>query len=611
MTARCGIDLGWRLMADGSLRVAYLVGSDGQTDELHLPPGLLARWRQVRDLASIRTDALNGLKARLAAADRTTLPDWLGERLAGAAQWRSPGRFARLLADWQPFAGGEDLHAALAAWHDQDAHLWQWERALAAKADRVRRDLYRKFAARVGRRYGGIGVEDCDWRALATHRPAEADDAAENATARWHMRLAAVGLLRRALLAKGAVPVGTADTTRNCHACGEGPAEGWDARELVYCCANGHIIDQDENAARNLLAQAKPAAEPKVHTLVYQYGARPPVEGGELVAAQMSAAHLYHNTLVELHREFAAAREDAKRRHVPGLDDAERAVADLDGRLTELRAAVRKRNAAARRKTATAEDRQAVADLRERLRDARDERRRLRAAARDNAAYRDELDRLVAEYQGERVDPDGPRRVGGKFKAARAQCGVYWGTYLEVEKAVEAAVERSLGPPRFKRWTGDGRVCVQLQGGLSVPDLFGADSRVRLEPRPPKQLLLWLRIGSEGRAPVWCKAPLYYHRPLPEAATVTGVALVRRQSAVRRAADGTWRPYYDWSAHFTVRLASGEAVDESPGTARESDAQTGPGIPAGGPAVGGRWARRKADRSRRAAESGVAQSVRP
>jgi hypothetical protein len=605
----CGIDLGWRLIEDdGSLRVAYLVGSDGHTEILHLPAALLARWHKARDLQSLRSKYFDSMRTRLSAwLAEHEAPAWLAEACQYLDQWRSPGRLAMLLRTWQPFPDGDELRRQLQAWQERDVHLWQYERALQLKAKRLRRDLYRKFAARTRRRYTGIAIEDCDWRKLAARVKAERDDQPANQTARWQMRLASVGMLRDCLVSQGAIPSKTEDTTRICHACGT--LNDWDREiELEHICDEcGALWDQDENAARNLLALAEPSEKPQPRTMVYSYGAKPPLEGNQEIDRQIGAAHRYYNQLVALHRDFAQARKDAKRRHIPGLEEAEQAVEVKAEQLSELRKAIRSRNAIARRKTASRSDRQAAAAMREELNAARDERRRLREQASTNAAYQQELSQLIDDYQGLLVDPSDPdntRRRGGKFKDARAQSNVFWGTYLEVEKALEQARNTTkTGRIAFRRWTGDGLVAVQIQGGMSPLELWqGRDTRARLEPRPPKQALLWLRISSDGRDPVWAKVPFFYHRPLPEEATVMGIALVRRQVATRRKADGEWHPYYDWTVNFTLRFPSGKVLDEMPGSAREpqenEDIEDTPKRKHGG----GRWGKRKTGRSQKVPE---------
>lgn len=97
-TGVCGIDFGWRTLPNGSLRVAYAVGSDGAEGELVIPTERLARWRKLQDLQSIRDRQFGDARTRLVnwlkAAD---VPDWFEDATESASRWRSPARLAGLV----------------------------------------------------------------------------------------------------------------------------------------------------------------------------------------------------------------------------------------------------------------------------------------------------------------------------------------------------------------------------------------------------------------------------------------------------------------------------------------------------------------------------------
>jgi transposase len=146
----------------------------------------------------------------------------------------------------------------LREWQEHDAHLWQWERHNFNRALRARQYFYRNLAAQLRQRYRRIVVEDCDWRKLMRLPNAESNESV-NATARYWQRVAAVGMLRDALKQAGAVMTKTENTTRECHLCGH--VNQWkDQTPLVLMCGGcGESWDQDDNAARILLARAKAA----------------------------------------------------------------------------------------------------------------------------------------------------------------------------------------------------------------------------------------------------------------------------------------------------------------------------------------------------------------
>lgn len=308
--------------------------------------------------------------------------------------------------------------------------------------------------------------------------------------------------------------------------------------------------------------------------------AKPPVEGGEVVAEQMSAAHRYYNRLIELHRAFRADADELKRQHIPGLIEAETSAESLEAQLLELRTQVKARNAAARRKTASPDDRQAVADLSALLKQARQLRKDLRGTAGTNPAYQADLAGLVVRYHGTLESPDSTRRKGGLFKEARAACGVYPGTYLRVEQAVEAACKKP-GLPKFRRWDGGGLVGPQITPPITVGEMIEAgDSRVRMRllpspasKRASQRVRFWVRVASAGREPVWAVLDAHLSRGrLPDDAVISWVSIVRRQSGTRRhrhptIPEGVWLPYYEWSVQLTVRTSEEKPARPATGAA--------------------------------------------
>jgi len=221
------------------------------------------------------------------------------------------------------------------------------------------------------------------------------------------------------------------------------------------------------------------------------YGTLAPTTGAEQMRKQLSLAHRYQHALCEIERNRRAVRQD---------------VLDSEPTVTESRAAAlalpeRDRKAAwqAHRvaiKAAIAKHAEALAEIEERAKDL--------------------------------------------TRAARATCGCYWGTYLVVEDAMQRA-RRSGEEPRFRRWDGSGIVAVQIQGGLSVAELLaGEDTRARLLPHAGPERAhgnrdrlrdIWIRVGSDGRAPIWAVVPIVYHRELPPDATIRWVRLAQHRVA--------------------------------------------------------------------------------
>jgi len=263
-----GIDVGWRQLDDGSLRVAVLHDEYGKTRHLVLPVDLLSKHQHVQGLQSLRSTNLDAAKLDVIG--------WMGSA-AGVdfgdlkpqhvSMWRSPGRIHRLVRD-HGASMPEALRAKLAAYLEQDRHLWQWQEHERNKVLDRRLDLYRVFAAQVARTYHRVGLEDMDMRVFA-RQVAPEDGAKETDARRGNRQFAAISILRDAIrnacLDRGALveEVPPEYTTLRCHACGE-IDEDWDpAKELEHTCPKcAAHWDQDENAARNLLARALLATPP-------------------------------------------------------------------------------------------------------------------------------------------------------------------------------------------------------------------------------------------------------------------------------------------------------------------------------------------------------------
>lgn len=280
------LDVGWRRVADG-LRVALWRDDTGQQGEVVLPHSWLNLMNYADKLQLLRQNACNVLREDLLDwlkdADREQLPVWFRETAVSWSRWRQPGRFAAFALRWrEAVEAGEDtwlgpawghgthqqdtagIYQRLQAWRRMDRKLWDEHASLVDRLVAERRESYRQFAATVAHRYERVVMEDLDLRRLARRKaPAKTDAVVLHAGARHQRWLAAVSVLRLAL-ADACGRTGTviekrktAFTTRTCHVCG-GEASSTGIVALWWQCEQcGAEWDQDDNAARNLLAAAR------------------------------------------------------------------------------------------------------------------------------------------------------------------------------------------------------------------------------------------------------------------------------------------------------------------------------------------------------------------
>ena len=270
---KCGrgaiaIDLGWRRLPTGELRVATTFDGE-RSSELRLSEYTMESFQKVDGLIAIRDRLfLSAVSAIRDVRAIASAPEWFRERTAHVHQWRSEARMVSLINRWtrERFAGDELAFDKLATWKKTDHHLWWYESGAAINVHRRRREGYRVWAAQAARRYATLVLEDFDLSAVA-RTPPIGRDTQQAELARWQRRVAATSELRRCLIdafvARGGqvVKVDPAETTMTCAECKI--VEVFDAAAKIrHTCANGHTWDQDVNAAKNILERLGGAKEP-------------------------------------------------------------------------------------------------------------------------------------------------------------------------------------------------------------------------------------------------------------------------------------------------------------------------------------------------------------
>lgn len=276
-------------------------------------------------------------------------------------------------------------------------------------------------------------------------------------------------------------------------------------------------------------------------TRIYTYGLPlGPTDGADLVDEQMRLARRYQHALIDI--------ECARRRAIIAETDAHGA-----GRCAELEKTVS--DLYERRKQAKlAEDKALIKALNAELKVPRADLAALRAEIRANAALKEK----VAEINEKSRD---------MIRRHRKVCSVYWGTYLLVERAMSVSCDRPLRDkygnlwfPKHRRWDGRGKVGVQLQNGMTVDELFsGKDTRLQIAPVPAEtwtgtrsqrrrlsRTTVRIRVGSNGRAPIWATFPVILHRPLPPDAVVKWAWAQRKRIGTR----------LRWELQLTIQSAT-------------------------------------------------------
>lgn len=256
------IDLGWR-QRPGGLRVAFAGDEANNADELIVAPEVTSGFERARTLRKTRDKSFDEAVALLSAwLKANEHPEWLRDETAHLAQWRATSRLAKLTRQWRNrrFEGDAEIYRSLERWRKQDRHLYEWETHARRKAGARRKDLYRRWAAKLARTYSVLVLEDFDLSKMA-QRPGPDDEQTHRAGPARQRVYASPHELRDCLVdafrSRGGTVVSESavNTTRECHACGS--IETFDAAAYVThrCTACRTVWDQDDNAARNLLAR--------------------------------------------------------------------------------------------------------------------------------------------------------------------------------------------------------------------------------------------------------------------------------------------------------------------------------------------------------------------
>lgn len=303
------LDVGWRSLPNGNLRVAYWVDDRGRQGSLELPQRLRTGMDVPDRLQSFSDLHFEAAKKVLQAwlAKQTDLPEWLKEEASHLGQWRQPRRLARLahrfttelsppgfafdlwkrwkeqrlaalpkldllapfteVSNWVGLSNDETVRVAvyLEFWRQKNKHLLDWSSNQRDKTLGHRKDIYLQWSKWLVETYNVIVLEDFDLRKVSRHAAPEGEDDFARAV-RHNRKVAAVSELRRAIVER-AVPeaivrLPAMDTTITCNPCGH--VEDFDRqKELVHTCPNcGKTWDQDRNAAKNLLDALNSSGEP-------------------------------------------------------------------------------------------------------------------------------------------------------------------------------------------------------------------------------------------------------------------------------------------------------------------------------------------------------------
>ena len=292
------------------------------------------------------------------------------------------------------------------------------------------------------------------------------------------------------------------------------------------------------------------ASEPSIN---FTYFAKQPTENLDVALRQLRLANQYRSNLVAIELERRQRTDAALAELFPDLKQVETELAAAEVAVEELLAAASAKNASAKKLIMTPAVKAEIKTAKERRKSLYDQRKAIRRESFQSPAWVSRQEEITTEDKRRRIE-------------ARENCNLYWGTYLTIEQSMSDC--RSGAPPELKRFSGDGSLAVQLQGGMSIAEAFaGDDTRLRIgkpaeydENGQPlgrcrrNWTTVSIRVGSSGRAPIWCTVPVKLHRPFPEGSRIKWVFLHCRQHGLK----------VEWSVRFVLSRASGWGQESPP-----------------------------------------------
>jgi rubrerythrin len=287
--------------------------------------------------------------------------------------------------------------------------------------------------------------------------------------------------------------------------------------------------------------------------LLRQYVLAPPLDWDDDCERELRLQNDLWNKLVEIERAHRQAVTTLTVND-PVVQSAEEAV---KGALDELDALKKERagRPVANRKTGD------TVDLDAAIRAARDHVKRCSDAAKEaRRAARDRFKPKIEALNAARF---------AAVKAARKASGLWWGNYNAVCASYEHArnaAPKSGGELRFRRYDGEGRITNQIQGGVTVAEIYaGAHSQVSLRqsvegerqlpdimPTPGSRrdrvsrMVLTAAIFTRDRVRKNVRWPIFLNRPIPDGAVIKEVVIHRRKVS----------HHVRWTATFTCRQPS-------------------------------------------------------
>src|SRR5271157_3269752 len=324
----------------------------------------------------------------------------------------------------------------------------------------------------------------------------------------------------------------------------------------------------------------------KLPTKVFRYELDSPIMGALLVDDRIRKSGHYQNDIIGLSNNGREEYREERAKRFPRYNRCEARVSDLDEQCKQIRKQIKAHKIATRSRKVPLELKKQLKPLSIELMAAKKDLKKLRETVKLNPSFARWIRSHDDKYGSLKRDLRGEYGPEGK--------GIYWGTYNLAEASAQQACKDSRTDPKFRSFRGEGRIGVQIQGGMSISDLKTSpqlqidvpdaiqnnmrcskcdgegripiregkksgmhgyttvpphvhDGLTRGEWRRAERTTMRIRVGSmPDRSPIWAEFPMIMHRPLPDDAKIMGAVVTRRKT-------GIYRP---WTWHLCITCES-------------------------------------------------------
>jgi hypothetical protein len=215
-----------------------------------------------------------------------------------------------------------------------------------------------------------------------------------------------------------------------------------------------------------MLDSRQTVSEPQAKDVkVYSFAAKVRYpEDAENIQLQLSLSHEHRNKLTELVLANRKVYRQLVKNHCGvDLEALETQRDAILSEITELKTAINQWKMEERTRKTNPELATKLKELSAQLKPIREAIKEVKTRAKEDPELASAL---------EQNEQDLKEEIKATRKHFSRERGIYWPNYMRNEEATNQARFQPFDP-KFHRWTGEGSLAIQLQGGMSVPELLG------------------------------------------------------------------------------------------------------------------------------------------